>query len=235
MKRAVPLLFAVCLCSAAYAQGNRAVSETNGEGAVRYTEGGLIEASGNLNLPIADLLGLTLGASLIEDDDHDGHGFFAGLFARDFMIGHVGVVASLDELDGPGGRDVELTTWEALAAIYLGNADVFASWAHLDIDPGRLRDDSLGSIGAAWYVQPDIRLFGALGFDDANDTYNFGFEVQPSVFGQRASLRFDYTDGDAIDGTVTAAFRYFFAQPKTLQTRMREDVLPEPRPRMARF
>jgi hypothetical protein len=235
MKRAVALLFVVSLLPVAHAQGNRAVSETNGEGTLRYTEGGRIEASANLNLPVADLLGLTLGASLIEDDDNDGHGFFAGLFARDFTIGHVGVVASRDELDGPRGRDVELTIWEARAAIYLGNADVFASWADVDVDPGRLRNDSLGSIGAAWYVQPDIRLFGALGFDDANDTYRVGFEVQPAVFDQRASLRFEYADGDAIDGTVTAAFRYFFAPARTLQTRLREDVLPEPRPQMARF
>ncbi|BAU50196.1 hypothetical protein SVA_3660 [Sulfurifustis variabilis] len=226
MKRAVASLFALCLLpavSTALAQGNRAVSETNGEGAFRYTEGGTIDAAANINLPIGDLLGAVLGVSLVEDDDTDGYGYFAGLFARDFQIGHVGVVGSFEELD-VDDRDVELTTWEVRGAVYLGNADVFASWAHLDVDPGRLREDSIGSAGAAWYVQPDVRLFGALGFDDANDTYTVGLEVQPDVFDQRASLRFDYTDGDETDGTVSAAFRYFFATPKTLQTRMREDV-----------
>jgi hypothetical protein len=227
MKRVVALLFALGLLpAAAHAQGNRAVSETNGEGAFRYTEGGLVDASANINLPIGDVFGLTLGVTLVEDDDIDGYGYFAGLFARDFQIGHVGVVGSFEELDVSRSEDVELTTWEVRGAVYLGNADVFASWADLDVDPGRLREDSIGSLGLAWYVEPDVRLSGALGFDDAKDTYTIGLEVQPEVFDQRASLRVDYSDGDEIDGTVSAAFRYFFAAPKALQTRMREDVFP---------
>lgn len=224
MKRAVAFLLAALVGSAVHAQGNRALSETNGEGALRYTEGGLVEASANLNLPIGDLLGLTVGVTLVEDDDVDGYGYFAGLFARDVTIGHVGVVGSFQELDVDGGRDRDLTVWEVRGAAYLGNADVFASWARLDIDPGRLRDDRIGSAGVAWYLEPDIRLFGALGFDDAKDTYTVGLEVQPDVFGQRASLRFDYSDGDRISGTVSAAFRYFFATPKALQDRFREDI-----------
>lgn len=226
MKRVVAFLFALSLFPLmhAHAQGNRAVSETNGEGAFRYTEGGTIDASANINMPIGDLLGLTLGVALVEDDDSDGYGYFAGLFARDYAIGHVGVVGSFLELDVSDERDVELTTWEVRGALYLGNVDAFASWAHADIDPGRLRDDSFGSVGLAWYVEPDVRVFGALGLDDAKDTYTVGLEVQPAIFDQRASLSVDYTDGDNISSTVSAAFRYFFATPKALRTRLREDV-----------
>lgn len=227
MKRAL-FVFAILAVlfpfAAVQAQGNRAVSETNGEGLLQYVEGGAVSASANINLPIADLFGLTVGARLGEDDDTDSYGYFAGLFTRDPTFGYVGAVVGYDNLNASNGPDADLTTWQVRGALYLSHADVFASWSHLDVDPGRLRNDDLGSVGLAWYMQPDVRLFAALGLDDAQDTYTAGFEVQPEVFNRRASLRFGYTDGKNSESIISAAFRYFFAEPKSLEKRLREDV-----------
>lgn len=233
-------IVAALLCTyafASHADGNAAVAGSNGNAGAGYVEGGTVHGSVGANIPVADMFGIALSARIADYDGGDAVGGSVGFFARDMKVGYAGVVGSLDER-GEGG-DPRTRGLEARGVLYLDMLDVFASWARYrtryDSSVGRRDRFTPGWLGLGFFAMPDARLSFSVGFDDADDLYDFSIVVQPDFLYRESSIAIGLTDGDNAPSTVSASFHYYFGAPRSLRERYREDTFPLARPERLPF
>jgi hypothetical protein len=243
------ILATILVSHAAFAD-SRAVEETNyqaslslgmtdyknSSGRVSYEN-----ISGAVTMPLAKYLGATVSGGYTQNHvrlgslscDVDSSGVNAGVFARDFDIGKIGIGyararnhwCSYSTFSGneDGGIDTETTS--ANASYYFQDITVGAAYSDSRVIQGRWgQDSSATSVSAKYY--PMSSLSAGLSVSRSRtdgthqDTPYLAFEYQPEIFGNSTSLTLGLSHNE-YSNSATLGITYFFDKRVDLITRDR--------------
>ena len=191
--------------------------------------GSRITLSGEARFPVIDYTGISLSANLEKFNgknnylDSSSKSVGLGVFLRKYDLGLIQAKYNYNESEADStsiSLKNSIETYSLNGAYYINNFDILFTRLEGKPDIGNSIQSSF--IGAAYYLNENLRLSGLIGGMDADESYTMYLAYQPEIFKNNISISVSYQDTKSND-TLGFELSYYFDTKVSLIDRVRRN------------